>query len=284
MKPLILAISGKKQSGKSSLCDYIRAWYNVKKYNLNVTIIQDFDGSIRFFDISKTDVLCDGENQPLSEDSVYGPLADKNPVKIYSFADALKDICIRILGLPWEQCYGSDKDKNSLTKFYWDNLPEQISLAYSESVHDVGTGYYAYNDTGDPVEFYETIKLPRSGKMSAREVMQVLGTDVFRRMFSDTVWVDSTFGKIEEESKDIALIADCRFPSEVKAIIDNGGYIIRLNRVVDDNDQHPSETALDDFPFAELGDKCLIIENDNYPIEKKNELASEWVEDVINRS
>lgn len=40
--------------------------------------------------------------------------------RIYSFADPLKyDICMNILGLTYEQCYGSDEDKNTMTKLEW---------------------------------------------------------------------------------------------------------------------------------------------------------------------
>jgi hypothetical protein len=40
--------------------------------------------------------------------------------KIYSFADPLKqDICMNILGLSHDQCYGSDDDKNTMTKLEW---------------------------------------------------------------------------------------------------------------------------------------------------------------------
>lgn len=38
----------------------------------------------------------------------------------YSFADPLKrDICMNILGLTYEQCYGSDEDKNTMTDLIW---------------------------------------------------------------------------------------------------------------------------------------------------------------------
>lgn len=40
--------------------------------------------------------------------------------KTYNFADPLKkDICIDILGLTYEQCYGSDEAKNTMTKLIW---------------------------------------------------------------------------------------------------------------------------------------------------------------------
>lgn len=281
MQPLIIAVSGKKQSGKSSLCDYLKAWYRVNnELNGRFEIIQDFDGTVRYFDSSKTDILTDGENDALEADDVF-PSGAESPVKVYNFADSLKEVCIKVLGMPWEQCYGTDKDKNVKTNFLWNNLPEEIRLTYSTETQDISTGHVGYNDTGDPVEFYETVKKPRSGTMTAREVMQVVGTDVFRRMFSDMIWVNATFGKIASEKKQIALVADCRFPSELNAIIANGGYVIRLNRVVDDTDQHPSETALDDYPFEKLGERCLFIENDKYSIEKKNDIATEWVSQIL---
>jgi hypothetical protein len=42
--------------------------------------------------------------------------------KIYNFADPLKeDICMNILGLTYDQCYGSDEDKNTMTNLVWEN-------------------------------------------------------------------------------------------------------------------------------------------------------------------
>lgn len=124
-------------------------------------------------------------------------------VKIYNFADPLKqDICMGILGLSYDQCYGSDKDKNTMTDISWE------------------------------------------GKLlTAREVMQFVGTDLFRKM-KYNVWADATINKIKNEGVDFAIIADCRFPNEVKAIKDAGGVVIRLTRNPFNSD-HSSETALD---------------------------------------
>jgi hypothetical protein len=41
---------------------------------------------------------------------------------IDSFADPLKqDICMNILGMTYEQCYGTDDDKNTTTDLTWNN-------------------------------------------------------------------------------------------------------------------------------------------------------------------
>lgn len=56
--------------------------------------------------------------------------------KIYSFADPLKiDICMNILGLTHEQCYGSDDDKNTLTDLVWSDK----QLTAREAMEIIGT-------------------------------------------------------------------------------------------------------------------------------------------------
>lgn len=72
----IIALSGRKQSGKSTASEYIENFIA-----LNYTYAKH---------------------------------------KIYSFADPLKkSICMDILGLTYEQCYGSDDDKNTMTSLEW---------------------------------------------------------------------------------------------------------------------------------------------------------------------
>ena len=128
-------------------------------------------------------------------------------IRIYNFADLLKnDICINILGLTYDQCYGTDDQKNELTNNYW-------------------------NDQ----------------QLTAREVMQIIGTDIFRKMQLN-VWADATLKKIQKEQPDLAIIADCRFPNEVEAVKNAGGTVIKLNRNPF-NSTHASEIALDPNNF-----------------------------------
>jgi hypothetical protein len=56
--------------------------------------------------------------------------------KIYSFADPLKqDICINILGLSYEECYGSDDDKNNITHLKWNDK----QLTARDAMQIIGT-------------------------------------------------------------------------------------------------------------------------------------------------
>ena len=58
---------------------------------------------------------------------------------IYSFADPLKkDICMGVLGLTEQQCYGSDDDKNTMTDLWWDG----VNLTAREAMEIIGTNIF----------------------------------------------------------------------------------------------------------------------------------------------
>jgi hypothetical protein len=209
-KTKIIAFSGKKQSGKNTCANFIYSTYLAKLKISRKIKINDFG------EIEVSDLLNKAEyagifkpEQCPSEDYILQQVMNKvNPyVKMYSFADPLKtDICINILGLTHDQCYGSDKDKNSLTDVQWENRT-----------------------------------------LTARDVMQIVGTDILRKM-KPSVWTDATINKINKDQPELALITDCRFPNEVQCIKENNGVVIRLDRKIYDSD-HISENILDEDKY-----------------------------------
>ena len=154
---------------------------------------------------------------------------------IYNFADPLKKMCIDIFGLTYEQCYGTDDQKNEYVNCKWPD---------SEEV------------------------------MSAREVMQYVGTNVFRKM-QHNVWSEATIRKIKDENLPLALIADCRFPNEVEAVRSAGGLVVKLHRNIY-NSSHESETALDEDRY-DHGNFDMIIDNSNLNIADKNKLIYDFL-------
>lgn len=158
-----------------------------------------------------------------------GSIPPFNNAKIYNFADPLKkDICMNIFGLTHDQCYGTDDQKNELVNCYWPDSKQQ---------------------------------------MTAREVMQYVGTDIFRKMQTD-VWAGATINKINIEKCNVAIIADCRFPNEVTAIKNAGGFVIKLTRNPF-NSNHESEIALDENYYNQ-DNFDIIIHNDNLTIPEQN--------------
>lgn len=159
-----------------------------------------------------------------------------NSAKIYNFADPLKqDICMNILGLTYDQCYGEDIDKNTLTDISWD-------------------GKY----------------------LTAREVMQFVGTDIFRKMKND-VWAGATINKIHLEKPSLAIIADCRFPNEVEAVKKSGGLVIKLTRNLYNSD-HASEKALDPDNYSP-DNFDLVIDNVALSIPQQNQMILSFLKD-----
>lgn len=165
-----------------------------------------------------------------------GSIEPLNSAKIYNFADPLKqDICINILGLTTDQCYGTDDQKNELVNCYWDNR-----------------------------------------QLTAREVMQIVGTDMFRKMQTN-VWSGATIRKIQQENSTVAIIADCRFPNEVEAIKTAGGLVIKLNRNPYNSD-HASEVALDEHLYNQFNFD-LVVNNQYLTIDEQNQLICSFLID-----
>ena len=155
-------------------------------------------------------------------------------VGVTAFAESLKHIAISAVGIPEHLVYGSNEDKEQITHIFWDTFPLEVRLKYyrRRDPHD-----------GRPE--------PRMGPMTVREVLQVMGTDIFRVMFEDEIWAKSPFRR-DWDDYDVVFITDCRFPNE-KAITERyGGTVIRIERDTGFEDDHASETALDGESFSRI--------------------------------
>jgi len=171
--------------------------------------------------------------------------------KIYSLADPLKqDICINLLGLTYDQCYGDDTKKNSLTNIKWSSMP-----GYQESWKELPD----YDSTGF---------------MTARQVMQFVGTDIFRNINSD-VWINGMINKILYEKVDVSICCDIRFVNEVEKFKSIGGIVIKLTRNPF-NSNHSSETSLDPSSYDELNFD-LVIDNTLISIEQQNAIIYNYL-------
>lgn len=235
MPKLITVFSGKKSSGKSAAAKLTLAEFLNKRTS---------DGRFTVIKKGKEAHLLDNfENRIITTDypnKEYNQLVDCYGAKIYSFADPLKEIAMNVLGLDSAQCYGSDDDKNSKTHIEWESLPEEMRNQYIKPK----------KGTGKPK--------PPKGFMTAREILEVVGTLVFRKM-DNACWARALYKKINSEDMQLAIIADCRFPNEVSISHEHNAKVVRLLRNPYDS-QSPAETALDEFP---LGYYSLVFDNEN---------------------
>lgn len=83
-----------------------------------------------------------------------------------------------------------------------------------------------------------------------RSILQVFGTNIMQRFCGKRIWVDLVL------KEDNLIIADVRFQHEVDAILEKGGFIIKLDSPC--LDSHISESGIDKMP-----DSCFKYIFDN---------------------
>ena len=234
----IIGFAGKKQSGKNTACNFILAT-KIAELGVSKGTRLNEGGEVEV-----TDILNDS---PTSKEwfPFYSPHVDVENlfnnelgkfIKLYSFAEKLKRMAIDVLGLKEEWVFGTDKQKNTLTDIKWEDMPGSAT---------------------------------KKGRMTAREVLQVVGTDFFRSIYKN-VWVDSCLRQIKEDDSELALISDVRFENEILAIQKAGGFVIGLKRNPSKKkDKHPSETAIEkciDLCDATIDNQSLTIPQQNEQI------------------
>ena len=137
---------------------------------------------------------------------------------------------MNLFGLGWNQCFGSDEDKNSKIDLKWKDLPRPSM---------------------------------KKGNLTAREFMQYFGTDVCRKIKPD-IWTQACISRVQSEQSELSVIGDCRFENEVDVIKKTGGKVVRLTRQIS-KDSHSSETALNKDKFS-WDNFDLVIDNQNMSI------------------
>lgn len=231
----IIALCGKKQSGKTTLSNYLHG-YELKRHDViekffvspegqlvvNCTF-HDEDGK-EFEEMGLLDLQQNTEEFYQYASRRIWPL-----IRGYNFADSLKEICVMLFDIPPECVYGTNEQKNQIQEhLLWENMPLDTN---------------------------------KSGPMTSREFMQCFGTDVMRKIYSP-IWLNNCFKRIESDKPDIAVISDCRFMNEVKAVQDKGGQVIRLSRSLYESN-HPSEIDADNYTEFDA-----VINNQDMTIEE----------------
>lgn len=112
-----------------------------------------------------------------------------------SYANSLKDACSIIFGWNREMLEGTTSESRA-----W---REQDDKWWSEKL-------------GRP--------------FSPRLALQLMGTEAGRDVFHPDLWVHTVMRRCENAPWNNYVIADVRFPNEIKAIKDSGGKVVRVRR------------------------------------------------------
>lgn len=115
----IIGISGRKQSGKNTVANFING--DILK---SMKMIQDFrlntSGALEIKTSNSSGSVDWGIFDILRKDLEFVDYAEKNLwpyTKVYHFADYLKKISMELFNLTEKQVYGTDEDKNTETSY-----------------------------------------------------------------------------------------------------------------------------------------------------------------------
>lgn len=177
-------------------------------------------------------------------------------VKKYALADSLKSFLVEYLDIEPEKLYGTQEEKNQPTHILWENLPHYSEIKHSISQEIIKESGYMDSDNWhswrDEIAAAVKERLP-SGPLTGREVMEQVGTEIFRRLYED-IWTLHCLKRIKKDSSTLAIIDDVRFPNEAKAIRKAGGKLVHLNRTTEESKRntHKSNVSLDDYQGYDL--------------------------------
>jgi hypothetical protein len=237
----IVGISGKKQSGKNTVANLLHGLV-LKKRGMVKDFFINKEGELTVLTRNNSGEEGYGVFDVSRKDAEFVTYAEHElwpHVKLYSFADGLKNICVKFFGLAPEQVYGTDTQKNSKTDILWKDMPFVKDKRWM-----INAGADKY--------------------MTAREFMQYFGTNIMRQMYGP-IWVNYTINTIIDEQTELAIVSDARFPNEVLAIKEAGGKVVRLTRNKF-KDDHNSETALDENNY-DWSNFDAVIDNSKASIE-----------------
>lgn len=237
----IVALCGKKQSGKTTLSNYLHG-HEMKRHDVIEKFFISPDGELvvncTFHDESGKEFEEMGVLDLQQRTDEFYQYASKRIwplIRCYNFADSLKEICVMLFNIPPESVYGNDEQKNQVQEhLLWENMPGVSS---------------------------------KTGPMTSRDFMQFFGTDIMRKIYQP-IWLENCFKRIDEDKAEIAVIADCRFMNEIEAVQKHGGKVIRLTRAPF-NSSHSSEIDADQYDGFDA-----VIDNKDMTI---NESASQFI-------
>lgn len=209
----ILAFAGKMQSGKSTSAKFIFGKI-MQEFNLTSKFDVDDDGDLIIdsfiVDENGNKIIRPGILDIYRRDFDFVEYAAYKlwpHVKIYSFANTLKESVVEIFGISENLVFGNNDCKNTLT-----DIPK-------------------VNVDGNMV-----------GYLTIRELLQDFGA--LCRKMKPSCWIDACLNRIKNESPEYAIIDDCRHINEVKKLKEYGANIIKLNRA-NFSSTHQSEIELD---------------------------------------
>jgi hypothetical protein len=180
-----------------------------------------------------------------------------------------------VFDLPLEEwdddCVELSKISNFELKSFAQKLKQIVSILINCKTSDLENRSFKETALGEEwdvsKEMFNSNQNARDGKMTPRELMQILGTNCGRNIVHPNIWINALFSDYIAENEALPnwIITDSRFVNDDDRLKSLGALRIRIERPVTDSNQkvatHSSETALDhvtDFDETIINDGLVI--------------------------
>lgn len=176
------------------------------------------------------------------------------------FPNLKKSRCLVLIGRA-----GAGKDTVADTIFSLKGSPRPRPLKFSWPLKQMVAELFGWSPQMLDVLAYKEERLANPIKTldyrnmwTRREVLQYVGTDVFRQM-DENVWVNAALrranGLANQFDTNGFICTDCRFPNELEAIKKHFGAVEVVKLIKRDNEavsNHASETEIDKLDFDQV--------------------------------
>lgn len=212
MKPLIIGVAGKKNSGKDTVASMINY---ITTVGLSRCKYAEWITNRANYDISQQD-------------------------RIIHFADNLKKVLSIMFNIPLE-CFYNRTYKDEL---YYDF--ESGNFINQEKINKYPKQYFIIEkaDENGGIAFYFNLLVPNI-VIKLRTLLQIVGTDICKKHINENIWIRSTIKEAINIAlgRNICIIPDVRFMSESNAIhnVPPYGVVLLINRNTKEIDSHESE-------------------------------------------
>ena len=146
-------------------------------------------------------------------------LVDKYGYKRYAFADNLKQMCMQIFDLSYEDCYDQDQ------KFRKFKIPIRFQQVHAANILAWAKQKNGWKVDASSVEKMQALIDKKHELHTPREVLQFVGTEVCREVFHPDYHALVVKHAIDTDKCEKAVIADVRFENERNAIENWNGQI-----------------------------------------------------------
>jgi hypothetical protein len=177
-------------------------------------------------------------------------LVDGYGFERFAFADKLKELCSYVFDITIEDFYDRDT-KEVLTDCNLMSTPyHDIQTARCRFIHYMSSWKIDDKVSDWDALFQRFLNLPdlilvdNILTTSPRQLAQLMGTDILRSYYSDTIWLD----ELPLDRK--IVVTDARFPNEFDHIRKNNGIIIKVENMTQELSQvmsHSSESFIKDL-------------------------------------